>query len=100
MIGGTLTIPALIAGMTLTLPTYSNVISEPLYTAKYASYDTVSNYASSGYYEYGNSKYGKENAFNLFGEQSGFTEDERNFYKGVLKQKSTPVGINIFEMFD
>lgn len=43
---------------------------------------------------------GEEDTFKLFGEQEGFTEDERIFYKKVLKQRSTPVGKNVFEMFD
>lgn len=101
MIGGTLTLPALamVAGMTLTSPARTNHI-ESLNVAKVAFYDTTSkNVSLTSYYEKNGNRYDRENALNLFGEQSGFTEEERDFYRRVLKQKSVPVGINIFDMF-
>ncbi len=101
MIGGTLTIPtlAVVAGMTVTSPARTYHI-ESLNAAKVAFYDTTSrNVSLTSYYENNSERYGRESALNLFGEQSGFTEEERNFYRKVLKQKSVSVGINVFEMF-
>ena len=102
MIAGTLTIPtlAMIAGMTLSSPLQSVTYAEPLRIANIASYDTISRNASlAGFSEYGNKNYSRNGAFSLFGEQSDFTKEELDFYKRVIKHKSTPVGINIYELF-
>lgn len=68
---------------------------------KVAFYDTTScNVSLASYYENNGNRYGREKALSLFGEQSGFTEEEQDFYRRVLKQKSVPIGISVFDMFD
>lgn len=42
----------------------------------------------------------KNDAFDLFGEQSNFSPDELKTYWAALKKDSVDVGVNIFDLFE
>lgn len=101
-----LTIPAmLLIGLTLSVPSADVSITDTASCLQSVEYQTTSsNFIAD---EYANAltikhthKSLKREAFDLFGEQSNFSPDERKLYWTVLERDSVNVGVNIFDLFE
>ena len=42
----------------------------------------------------------RDEAFNLFGEQTNFTPEELEAYREMIENNSVDLGVNIFDYFD